>query len=74
MLPNSASSGTLTAQPRCSRAGSRHGNETGMDLNYVTERIIALWFPTSVSGPSYRRGQRQAAHMLRGKHGENYMV
>lgn len=45
-----------------------------MDLSYITERIIALCFPASISGASYRRGQRQAAHMLRGKHGDNYMV
>ncbi|KAK9686800.1 Phosphotyrosine-binding domain [Popillia japonica] len=45
-----------------------------MDLSYVTERIIALWFPASCSQQSYKQGQQQAAHMLTNKHGDNYMV
>lgn len=46
----------------------------GMDLSYVTERIIALWFPSDIAQSTYRQGQRQAAHMLHNKHGNNYMV
>nr|XP_022919173.1 tensin-like isoform X4 [Onthophagus taurus] len=62
---------TLTSQPR----SVKHCNSSGgMDLSYVTERIIALWFPASCSQQSYRQGQRQAAHMLTNKHGDNYMV
>lgn len=62
----------LTTQPRSSRGGTAAA--TGMDLTYVTERIIALWFPPSVTQHAFRQGQRQAAHMLRNKHGDNYMV
>lgn len=61
----------LTTQPRSSR-----GNNSihGMDLSYVTERIISVWFPAGTNSHSYRQGQRQAAHMLMNKHGDNYMV
>lgn len=58
----------LTSQPR-SRTTSNV-----MDLSYVTERIISIWFPSSTTSHSYRQGQRQASHMLRNKHGDNYMV
>lgn len=63
----------LTTQPRLTRTISG-GAVSGMDLSYVTERIIALWFPSSVSQHAFRQGQQQAAHMLRNKHGDNYMV
>lgn len=62
---------TLTSQPRSTKNCSATG---GMDLSYVTERIIALWFPASCNQQSYRQGQQQAAHMLTNKHGDNYMV
>ncbi|XP_060517995.1 tensin-1-like isoform X4 [Cylas formicarius] len=54
----------------------RSGSATtaSMDLSYVTERIISMWFPPSVSPHSFRQSQRQAAHMLMNKHGYNYMV
>lgn len=45
-----------------------------MDLSYVTERIIALWFPATCSAQVFRRGHRQASHMLINKHGDNYKV
>lgn len=45
-----------------------------MDLSYVTERIIALWFPEGVSPQAFRQGHHQAAHMLTTKHANNYMV
>ncbi|XP_044742901.1 tensin-1 isoform X3 [Chrysoperla carnea] len=61
----------MTSQPRLSYRMNR--NE-GMDLSYVTERIIALWFPSDIAQSTYRQGQRQAAHMLHNKHGNNYMV
>lgn len=76
MLSSSHSSGygeALTSQPRSTRGGAA-GATGGMDLSYVTERIIALWFPSSTTQQSYRQGQRHAAHMLRNKHGDNYMV
>ncbi|XP_066256870.1 tensin-1 isoform X7 [Euwallacea similis] len=62
----------LTSQPRSTRPSS--SLQGSMDLSYVTERIISLWFPASVTSHSYRQGQRQAAHMLGNKHGDNYMV
>ena len=62
----------LTNQPRSTRPSP--GPSGGMDLSYVTERIISLYFPDSVSLHSYRQGQRQAAHMFGNKHGDNYMV
>lgn len=55
---------------RRARARSRDG----MDLRYVTERIIALWVPGDVSRAAYLQGQQQAANMLRTKHGDNYLV
>lgn len=33
-----------------------------------------MWFPSSTNPHSYRQGQQQAAHMLKNKHGDNYMV
>ncbi|CAG9858791.1 unnamed protein product, partial [Phyllotreta striolata] len=62
----------LTSQPRSSRGS--HPNSSGMDLSYVTERIISMWFPASATPHSYRQGQQQAGHMLRNKHGDNYMI
>uniref|UniRef100_A0A6P7EYM4 Tensin n=1 Tax=Diabrotica virgifera virgifera TaxID=50390 RepID=A0A6P7EYM4_DIAVI len=63
----------LTSQPRPSRGGNANPSNT-MDLSYVTERIISMWFPSSATPHSYRQGQQQASHMLRNKHGDNYMV
>ncbi|CAG9771278.1 unnamed protein product [Ceutorhynchus assimilis] len=62
----------LTSQPRSTRPTS--SVQGSMDLSYVTERIISMWFPDSVNSHAYRQGQRQAAHMLGNKHGDNYMV
>lgn len=61
-----------TSQPRSTRGNSNVSG--GMDLSYITERIISLWFPSSTNSHSYRQGQQQAAHMLKNKHGDNYMV
>ncbi|XP_044752814.1 tensin-1 isoform X4 [Coccinella septempunctata] len=63
----------FTSQPRPSKKNTNCESGT-MDLSYVTERIIAIWFPADASSHSYRQGQRQASHMLRHKHGNNYMV
>lgn len=72
----------MTSQPRfssyhrtaaLSQQQQYHRND-GMDLSYVTERIIALWFPDDIQQSAYRQGQRQAAHMLNNKHGDNYKV
>ncbi|KAG8311645.1 Tensin-3 [Homalodisca vitripennis] len=59
--------------PTGTRARGRT-RDHGMDLSYVTERIIALWFPGDISPSSFRQGQQQAAHMLTSKHGNSYMV
>ncbi|KAK9879482.1 hypothetical protein WA026_006551 [Henosepilachna vigintioctopunctata] len=63
----------FTTQPRPTKNSPR-GMPGSMDLSYVTERIIAIWFPSSSTSHSYRQGQKQASHMLRHKHGNNYMV
>lgn len=72
MLASTSYNGeALTSQPRSTRGCS---TSSGMDLSYVTGRIISMWFPSSTNSHSYRQGQRQAAHMLRNKHDDNYMV
>lgn len=45
-----------------------------MDLSYITERILALWFPGEVTAAEFRAGHQQTAHMLQSKHGSGYMV
>ena len=40
-----------------------------MELCYVTERIIALWYREDAQGVL-----EHATALLRGKHGDNYMV
>lgn len=45
-----------------------------MDLNFVTERILSLSFPSDVEAMDYRQALQQAASMLQTKHGDNYMV
>lgn len=40
-----------------------------MELRYVTERIIALWYREDVQGVL-----EHATTLLRGKHADNYMV
>ncbi|KAL1496974.1 hypothetical protein ABEB36_008015 [Hypothenemus hampei] len=78
MLKSSSYNGhgteTLTSQPRSIRPSSTAVVQGGMDLSYVTERIISMWFPATVTSHSYRQGQRQAAHMFTNKHADNYMV
>ncbi|XP_050309456.1 tensin-3 isoform X3 [Anthonomus grandis grandis] len=61
-----------TNQPRFAKSASNM--QGSMDLSYVTERIISMWFPDTATSHAFRQGQRQAAHMLRNKHGDNYMV
>ncbi|XP_072159141.1 tensin-3 isoform X1 [Bemisia tabaci] len=47
---------------------------SGMDLTYVTERMIALWFPGDLPHSAFIAGHQEAATMLQGKHPDNYMV
>lgn len=45
-----------------------------LDLTYVTERIIAVSFPASCSEESYLHSLQEVTHMLKSKHGDNYLV
>ncbi|XP_053733576.1 tensin-1 isoform X4 [Synchiropus splendidus] len=45
-----------------------------LDLIYITERIIAVSFPSSVEEQSYAANLREVASMLRSKHGHNYLL
>nr|XP_036859030.1 tensin-3 isoform X4 [Manis javanica] len=45
-----------------------------LDLTYITERIIAVSFPASCSEESYLHNLQEVTHMLRSKHGDNYLV
>ncbi|KAK6632033.1 hypothetical protein RUM44_007063 [Polyplax serrata] len=44
-----------------------------MDFSFVTERIIALYFPENVTPQAFHQGHGQAAHLLSTKHANNYM-
>uniref|UniRef100_A0A663MZY5 Tensin 1 n=1 Tax=Athene cunicularia TaxID=194338 RepID=A0A663MZY5_ATHCN len=45
-----------------------------LDLVYITERIIAVSYPSAAEEQSFCSNLREVAHMLKSKHGENYMV
>ncbi|KAM5303146.1 tensin-3 isoform 1-T1 [Glossophaga mutica] len=45
-----------------------------LDLTYVTERIIAVSFPTGCSEEAYLHSLQEVTRMLRSKHGDNYLV
>ncbi|XP_073921513.1 tensin-3 isoform X6 [Castor canadensis] len=45
-----------------------------LDLTYITERIIAVSFPSSCSEESYLHSLQEVTRMLKSKHGENYLV
>ncbi|KAM9365116.1 tensin-1 isoform 2-T2 [Pholidichthys leucotaenia] len=45
-----------------------------LDLIYITERIIAVSFPSSVEEQSYATNLGEVASMLRSKHGHNYLL
>jgi len=49
------------------------GREASMQLNYITERILALWLPAE-GATEARAGMTRAAALLRNKHGDHYMV
>ncbi|XP_032100153.1 tensin-3 isoform X3 [Sapajus apella] len=46
----------------------------GLDLTYITERIIAVSFPASCSEESYLHNLQEVTRMLKSKHGDNYLV
>ena len=45
-----------------------------MELNFVTQRVMALCFPPGVDAATYRDNLREVAQMLHTKHGHSYMV
>ncbi|XP_019896684.2 tensin-1 isoform X5 [Esox lucius] len=45
-----------------------------VDLLYITERIIAVSFPSCVEETSYTANLREVASMLRSKHQDNYLL
>lgn len=45
-----------------------------LDLVYITERIIAVSYPSTAEEQSFCSNLREVAHMLKSKHGDNYMV
>ncbi|XP_066902260.1 tensin-2 isoform X3 [Halyomorpha halys] len=69
--PNTPHKQTLDDWPETPRNRRR---DSGMDLSYITERILALWFPGEVTAAEFRAGHQQTAHMLQSKHGSGYMV
>ncbi|XP_063256859.1 tensin-1 isoform X9 [Prinia subflava] len=45
-----------------------------LDLVYITERIIAVSYPSVAEEQSYSSNLREVAHMLKSKHGNNYVL
>ncbi|XP_052530739.1 tensin-1 isoform X12 [Tympanuchus pallidicinctus] len=45
-----------------------------LDLVYITERIIAVSYPSTAEEQSFRSNLREVAHMLKSKHGDNYVL
>ncbi|XP_048200731.1 tensin-1 isoform X1 [Perognathus longimembris pacificus] len=45
-----------------------------LDLVYVTERIIAVSFPSTANEDNFRSNLREVAHMLKSKHGGSYLL
>ncbi|XP_075566184.1 tensin-1 isoform X3 [Pelecanus crispus] len=45
-----------------------------LDLVYITERIIAVSYPSTAEEQSFCSNLREVAHMLKSKHGDNYML
>ncbi|XP_054064888.1 tensin-1 isoform X17 [Rissa tridactyla] len=45
-----------------------------LDLVYITERIIAVSYPSTAEEQSFCSNLREVAHMLKSKHGDNYAL
>lgn len=45
-----------------------------LDLVYITERIIAVSFPSTATEENFQSNLREVAQMLKSKHGGNYLV
>lgn len=56
--------------------GSRFKMEEGyeLDLTYITERIIAVFFPRGCSEEIYSHNLKDVTRMLKSKHADNYLV
>ncbi|XP_014743542.1 PREDICTED: tensin-1 isoform X5 [Sturnus vulgaris] len=49
-------------------------NSCELDLVYITERIIAVSYASTAEEQSYSSNLREVAHMLKSKHGNNYVL
>ncbi|KAM9123347.1 tensin-1 isoform 2-T2 [Pangshura tecta] len=45
-----------------------------LDLVYITERIIAISYPSSAEEQNFRSNLKEVAQMLKSKHGDNYLL
>ncbi|XP_062435294.1 tensin-1 isoform X10 [Rhea pennata] len=45
-----------------------------LDLVYITERIIAVSYPSTAEEHNFRSNLREVAHMLKSKHGDSYVL
>lgn len=45
-----------------------------LDLVYITERIIAVSFPSTANEENFRSNLREVSQMLKSKHGGNYLL
>ncbi|XP_053926278.1 tensin-1 isoform X27 [Cuculus canorus] len=45
-----------------------------LDLVYITERIIAVSYPSTAEEQSFCNNLHEVAHMLKSKHGNNYVL
>ncbi|XP_063790010.1 tensin-1 isoform X5 [Pseudophryne corroboree] len=45
-----------------------------LDLTYITERIISVTFSAGTEEPNFCRNLKEVAHMLKSKHGDNYLI
>ncbi|CAM4614585.1 unnamed protein product [Lepidochelys olivacea] len=45
-----------------------------LDLVYITERIIAVSYPSSAEEQNFRSNLREVAQMLKSKHGDSYLL
>ncbi|XP_068102198.1 tensin-1 isoform X3 [Hyperolius riggenbachi] len=45
-----------------------------LDLTYITERIICVTFSTGTEEATFCRNLKEVAHMLKSKHGDNYLI
>lgn len=45
-----------------------------LDLTYITERIIAVFFPQGCSEEIYSHNLKDVTRMLKSKHADNYLV